>query len=43
MNFFCHEGHLHAWRTTSPDERGTALSLREAVDVGKAVFGELLR
>jgi hypothetical protein len=43
MNFFCHEGHLHAWRTTSPDERGTALSVREAVDVGKAVFGELLR
>ena len=42
MNFFCHEGHLHAWRTTSPDERGTVLSLREAVDLGKAIFGELL-
>jgi hypothetical protein len=42
MNFFCHEGHLHAWLTTSPDERGTALSVREAVDVGRAVFGELL-
>jgi Alkylmercury lyase len=43
MNFFCYEGHLHAWRTTSPDERGTVLSVREAVDVGRAVFGELLR
>jgi hypothetical protein len=43
MNFFCHEGHLHAWLATSPGERGTSFSVREAVDVGKAVFGELLR
>jgi Alkylmercury lyase len=43
MNFFCHERHLHAWLTTSPDERGTALSVREAIDVSKAIFGELLR
>jgi hypothetical protein len=43
MNFFCHEGHLHVWLTTSPGERGTALSVREAVNVGKAIFGELLR
>jgi Alkylmercury lyase len=42
MNFFCHEGHLHAWLITFPDEQGTALSVREALDVGKAVFGELL-
>jgi hypothetical protein len=42
MNFFCHEGHLHAWLTTSSDEQGTALSVREALDVGKAVFGALL-
>jgi hypothetical protein len=32
-----------AYFFASPEERGTALSLREALDVGKAVFGELLR
>jgi hypothetical protein len=42
MNFFCHEGHLRAWLTTSPEERGTSLSLQEALQVGRAVFGELL-
>jgi alkylmercury lyase-like protein len=42
MNFFCHKGHLHAWLTTSLDERGEALSVREALDIGKAAFGELL-
>ncbi|MGH8066629.1 MAG: alkylmercury lyase family protein [Candidatus Entotheonellia bacterium] len=42
MNFFCHEGHLQAWLTTFPGERGTALSVREALDVGKAAFEELL-
>ena len=42
MNFFCDEGHLHAWLATSPDERGTTLSLIEALDVGKAAFGQLL-
>jgi alkylmercury lyase len=42
MNFFCDEGHLHAWLATSPDERGTILSLTEALDLGKAAFGRLL-
>jgi Alkylmercury lyase len=42
MNFFCDEGHLHAWLATSPDEQGTTLSLMEALDVGKAAFGQLL-
>lgn len=42
MNFFCDEGHLYAWLATSPDERGTSLSVLEAVAVGKAAFGELL-
>jgi hypothetical protein len=42
MNFFCHKGHLHAWLTTSQDEWGEALSVREALDIGKATFGELL-
>jgi alkylmercury lyase len=42
MNFFCDEGHLHAWLSTSPDKRGTILSLIEALDVGQAAFGHLL-
>jgi Alkylmercury lyase len=43
MNFFCDEGHLHAWLATSSNERGTSLSVLEAVEVAKATFGELLR
>jgi Alkylmercury lyase len=42
MNFFCDEGHLHAWLATSPDERGSRLNLIEALDVGKTAFGRLL-
>jgi len=41
-NFFCEEAHLQAWRVTSPQESGTRLSLAEALEVGKAVFGALL-
>jgi hypothetical protein len=43
MNFFCNERHLHAWLVTSPDERGIALSLIDALEVGKAAFGQLLK
>lgn len=42
MNFFCDAGHLQAWRATASEERGTSLSVMEAFEVGKAVFGELL-
>jgi hypothetical protein len=42
MNFFCDEGHLHAWRATSLDEPGSRLNLMEALDVGKTAFGRLL-
>lgn len=42
MNFFCHEGHLQAWRVTAPHERGTSLSLADALEVGQAAFGALL-
>jgi hypothetical protein len=42
INFFCDEEHLHKWLATSPDEQGTTLSLMEALDVGKAAFGQLL-
>jgi hypothetical protein len=43
MNFFCDKAHLQVWLATSPDERGTSLSVRDALEVGKAAFGELLR
>ena len=42
LHFFCDEGHLQAWRVTAPQERGTSLSLVEALEVGKAAFGALL-
>lgn len=42
-NFFCNDGHLQRWLAERPTEKGTALTLREAVDVAKAAFGELLR
>ncbi|MGH8068548.1 MAG: organomercurial lyase [Candidatus Entotheonellia bacterium] len=43
MNFFCNEGHLQAWLAKSPNEPGTSLSLMDALEVGKAAFGELLK
>ncbi|HXH13541.1 MAG TPA: organomercurial lyase [Alphaproteobacteria bacterium] len=43
INFFCHASHLEAWLAASPDERGRGLSMLEALEVGKATFGELLR
>lgn len=41
-NFFCHESYLQAWHATIPDERGSGLSIVEALERGKAMFGELL-
>ena len=43
MNFFCNEEHLQAWLAKSPNEPGASLSLTEALEVGKAAFGELLK
>jgi alkylmercury lyase len=43
MNFFCDEAHLRAWLRKAPDEQGTGLGLIEALEVGKAAFGVLLR
>ncbi len=42
MNFFCDDGHLQAWLATCLHERGTMLSLLEALGVGKAAFSRLL-
>ena len=43
MNFFCNEEHLQAWLAKSPNEPGASLSLTEALEVGKAAVGELLK
>ena len=43
MNFFCNEERLQAWLANSPNEPGASLSLMEALEVGKAAFGELLK
>ena len=43
MNFFCGEEDLRAWLRRASNEQGIGLSLMEALEVGKATFGELLR
>jgi hypothetical protein len=43
INFFCSEDHLTAWRVGNPGEKGTALSLEEAVEAGRMIFENLLR
>jgi hypothetical protein len=43
MNFFCTEEHFQFWLTKSPKEPGTSLSLMDALKVGKAAFGKLLK
>ena len=42
INFYCEAGHLQRWRAEHAHELGTALTLMDAVEVGKAIFGELL-
>jgi hypothetical protein len=42
INFYCEAGHLQRWRAEHSHELGTALTLMDAVEVGKAIFGELL-
>ena len=39
INFFCEEAHLQQWLGERPSERGTVLTLTEAVEAGKAIFG----
>lgn len=43
INFFCSPDDLAAWRAANPDEEGTVLSLQEAMDAGRIIFGSLLR
>lgn len=40
INFFCEAGHLQRWLGEHPGERGTVLTLTEAVEAGKAIFGD---
>lgn len=43
INFFCSADDLAAWREANPDERGIALTLEEALEAGRIIFGNLLR
>lgn len=43
INFFCEEDHLQRWLGEHPHERGTVLTLTEAIKAGKAIFGDLLK
>lgn len=43
INFFCSPEDLAAWRAANPGEQGTVLSLREALQAGQIIFGEMLR
>jgi mercuric reductase len=41
--FFCTDGHLDAWRRVRPvDEPGFRLSIEEAMEAGRAIFGRTL-
>lgn len=42
INFFCSSAHVTAWRQTQPEQVGEALSLGEALYVGKGIFEDLL-
>lgn len=41
--FLCSEDHLKGWRAKNPGQEGEALSLPEALYVGKGVFEDFLR
>lgn len=41
--FFCQDGHLQQWlESQGPPRRGVRLSIGEALEVGRAIFGPLL-
>ncbi len=43
INFFCSPEDLAGWRAASPGEQGMVLSLREALQAGQIIFGDLLQ
>ena len=42
LAFFCGDDHLEAWRSEQTEAEGYRLSLEEALQVGQAIFGDLL-
>jgi hypothetical protein len=43
LNFFASSENGERWLETRPDVRGYVMSMREAIDAGRAVFGDVLR
>ena len=43
MAFFCSDEHLELWRSRTPDRQGLRLSMAEGLEVGRALFGPVLR
>lgn len=43
INFFCSPEDLAAWGAGNPGEQGMVLSLREALQAGQIIFGDMLR
>lgn len=42
LNFFASSKNGERWLETRPDVRGYVMSMREAIDAGRAVFGDVL-
>ena len=42
LNFFASSENGERWLETRPDVRGYVMSMREAIDAGRAVFGDVL-
>jgi hypothetical protein len=43
INFFCSLEHAQSWQTSQPQLTSKVMSLSEALDAGRATFGNLLR
>jgi alkylmercury lyase len=41
--FFCSQDHLQVWKAQNPDANGMQLTINEALEVGRAIFGPVLR
>jgi alkylmercury lyase len=41
--FFCSDAHLRVWLDQAPTEYGTRLTVSEALEVGRAIFGPVLQ
>ena len=42
MNLFCMSEHLEAWRAANPAEPGQALTIAQATETGRELWGSLL-